>query len=72
MSHVRVALCQMQSGEDVEENVRVAEELLDGAADGGADLAALPEVFSYHGAPRLPRAQPPHVGPGRLSPRARR
>src|SRR3990172_2228921 len=52
MSHVRVALCQMQSGEDVEENVRVAEELLDGAADGGADLAALPEGFSYHGGAR--------------------
>src|SRR3990170_1201577 len=64
MSHVRVALCQMQSGEDVEENVRVAEELLDGAADGGADLAALPEVFTYHGGARGRReAAEPIPGP---------
>jgi len=74
MSHVRVALCQMQSGEDVEENVRVAEELLDGAADGGADLAALPEVFSYHGGARGSRgAAEPIPGPTteRLAGRAR-
>ena len=46
---MRVALCQMRSGEDVEANVVLAERLLDEAADGGADLAALPEVFTYLG-----------------------
>jgi len=46
---MRVALCQMRSGEDVETNVSTAERLLLEAADGGADLAALPEVFTYLG-----------------------
>jgi predicted amidohydrolase len=46
---MRVALCQMRSGEDVEANLALAERLLGEAADGGADLAALPEVFSYLG-----------------------
>ena len=39
----------MRSGEDVEENVGLAERLLGEAADGDADLAALPEVFTYLG-----------------------
>ena len=46
---MRVALCQMRSGEDVEENVALAARLLGEAADGNADLAALPEVFTYLG-----------------------
>ena len=46
---MRVALCQMRSGEDVEENVALAERLLGEAADGDADLAALPESFTYLG-----------------------
>ncbi|MGZ8652684.1 MAG: carbon-nitrogen hydrolase family protein [Actinomycetota bacterium] len=46
---MRVALCQMRSGEDVEANVALAERQLGEAADGGADLAALPEVFTYLG-----------------------
>ena len=46
---MRVALCQMRSGEDVEENLVLAEGLVGEAADGGADLAALPEVFTYLG-----------------------
>ena len=46
---MRVALCQMRSGEDVSSNVALAERLLGEAADGGADLASLPEVFTYLG-----------------------
>ena len=46
---MRVALCQMRSGEDVEANRSTAERLLTEAADGGADLAALPETFTYLG-----------------------
>jgi predicted amidohydrolase len=37
----------MNSGEDVADNLVVAEELLNEAADGGADLAALPELFPF-------------------------
>ncbi len=46
---MRVGLCQMRSGADVEANVAEAERLLGEAADGGADLAALPELFSFLG-----------------------
>jgi predicted amidohydrolase len=46
---MRVSVCQMRSGEDVESNVATAERLLHQAADGDADLAALPEVFTYLG-----------------------
>jgi deaminated glutathione amidase len=46
---MRVALCQMNSGADVEANRAQAGELLDASADGGADLAALPEVWTYMG-----------------------
>jgi predicted amidohydrolase len=50
----------MRSGEDVETNVVLAERLLGEAADGGADLAALPEVFTYLGssAGRAAAAEP--------------
>lgn len=46
---MRVAICQMRSGEDIEANVSTAERLLLEAADGGADLAALPETFTHLG-----------------------
>jgi deaminated glutathione amidase len=46
---MRVALCQMRSIDDVESNVATAERMLNEAADGGADLAALPETFTYLG-----------------------
>ncbi len=46
---MRVALCQMNAGDEVELNLRVAEELLAEAARGGADLAALPELFVFMG-----------------------
>jgi predicted amidohydrolase len=46
---MRVAICQMRSGQDVEDNLRIAEKLVREAGDGGADIAALPEVFTYLG-----------------------
>jgi deaminated glutathione amidase len=47
---MRVAVCQMNSGgDDVERNVATAVRLLEEAAGGGADMAALPEVFPYCG-----------------------
>jgi predicted amidohydrolase len=49
MAPMRVAVCQMRSGEDVAVNVATAERLLREAADQGADLAALPELFTYLG-----------------------
>jgi deaminated glutathione amidase len=65
----------MRSGEDVGENVGVAERLLHEAADGGADLAVLPEVFPFLGPiRRIPEiAEPLPGGPiaGRLATVAR-
>jgi len=49
MAAMRVAACQMRSGEDVDANLATAEGLLREAADGGADLASLPELFTYLG-----------------------
>jgi len=46
---MRVAICQMRAGQDVEHNLRIAEKLVREAGDGGADIAALPEVFTYLG-----------------------
>jgi predicted amidohydrolase len=62
---VRVALCQVRSGDDVKANVEVATRLLGEAADRGADLAVLPEVFAYLGpVARIPEvAEPLPDGP---------
>ncbi len=61
---MRVALCQMRSGPDVEANVADAEGLLHDAAKGGADIAVLPEVFPYLGSTRLiPETAEPLDGP---------
>ena len=46
---MRVAVCQMRSGDDVEKNVSEAERLLRDAGEEGADLAVLPELFPYLG-----------------------
>jgi predicted amidohydrolase len=46
---MRVAVCQMRSGPDSDENLFLAERLLHEAADGGADLAVLPEYATYLG-----------------------
>ena len=39
----------MRSGEDLPSNLAAAQGLLEEAADGGADIAVLPEFFSYLG-----------------------
>jgi deaminated glutathione amidase len=65
----------MRSGEDVSENIRVAERLLSSAAGRGADLASLPEVFTYHGrSSRQREMAEPIPGPAsdRLAEAARR
>jgi predicted amidohydrolase len=54
---MRIAVCQMRSGADVGANVEQAEHLLGEAAEGGADVAILPELFAYLG----PRAGVPDV-----------
>ncbi len=46
---MRVALVQMNSRDDYDANLREASRLLDAAAAEGADLAALPEMFTYLG-----------------------
>jgi predicted amidohydrolase len=54
---MRIAVCQMRSGADVGANLEEGERLLREAADGGADLAILPELFAYLG----PRAAVPEL-----------
>jgi deaminated glutathione amidase len=49
---VRVALCQTNCGEDVAANEEQVFGLLEEAAAGGADLAALPEVWPRQGSAR--------------------
>ena len=44
---MRIAAVQMCSGQDLETNLARARELLEQAAAGGAQLAALPENFSF-------------------------
>ena len=46
---MRVAVCQMRSGDEPASNIAAAQSLLREAADGGADLAVLPEFFPYLG-----------------------
>ncbi len=61
---MRVALCQMNSGDDVAANEKQAVELVEEAAAGGADLAALPEVWPCQGSARQVReAAEPVPGP---------
>jgi deaminated glutathione amidase len=61
---VRVALCQTNSGEDVDANGKQAFDLLEEAASGGADLAALPEVWPCQGsAAQVRAAAEPIPGP---------
>lgn len=65
---MRVAVCQMRSGEDVAANLDAAEALVREAAAGGADLAALPEYFGYLG-PSSRRAEVAEPVPGPLTDR---
>src|SRR5437870_3109586 len=62
---MRAAVCQMNSGhDDVDANVAAAERLLRLAAEGGADLASLPEMFPFHGsASRIREIAEPVPGP---------
>src|SRR4029453_17153840 len=46
---MRVAVCQMRSGAEAASNIAAAQSLLREAAEGGADLAILPEFFPYLG-----------------------
>ena len=56
----RIAACQMNSQADKAANLRAAARLIDEAADQGADLVALPEMFNVLGEPRdmLANAEP--------------
>ena len=72
----RAAVIQMCSGPDVEANLRSAGGLLEAAAAAGAELAVLPENFSFLGrgeADRIQVAEQPGAGPAQdfLSMRAR-
>jgi predicted amidohydrolase len=61
---VRLALCQTNSGDDVVANERQVTDLLERAADGGADLAALPEVWPRQGsAKQIRESAEPVPGP---------
>ena len=63
-SSMRVAICQMNSGADVERNLATAERLVREAADGGADLASLPEYLEFMGpASRRHEVAQPIPGP---------
>jgi len=46
---MRVAVCQLNARDDRAENLKTARNLLQRAADGGADLAVLPEYVDYLG-----------------------
>ena len=46
---MRVAVCQINAGEDRAANLAAAGELLEKAAASGADLAILPEYVDYLG-----------------------
>ena len=63
-----MAVCQMRSDGDVERNLDLAERLLGEAADGGAELAALPEYLDYMG-PASARAEVASPVPGPVTDR---
>jgi deaminated glutathione amidase len=61
---MRVALCQTNSGQDTRANAEQIETLLAEAAEAGADLAALPEVWPCQGSsPQMRAAAEPVPGP---------
>ena len=61
---MRVALCQVNSADDVAANEAAVFALLEKAAAGGADLAGLPEVWPCQGsAPQMRAAAEPVPGP---------
>ena len=63
---MRVAACQMVSSTDLATNLALAEQLLERAAQGGAELAVLPEYFCLMGsseADKLRIAEQAGTGP---------
>jgi deaminated glutathione amidase len=61
---VKIALCQTNCGEDVAANEEQVFGLLEGATAGGADLAALPEIWPRQGSAReIREAAEPLPGP---------
>ena len=64
---MRVALCQTNCGEDVAANEEQVFRLLEQAAAGQADLAALPEVWPLQGSAKQVREAAEPV-PGPLKP----
>ncbi|HYN92905.1 MAG TPA: carbon-nitrogen hydrolase family protein [Pilimelia sp.] len=56
---MRVAVCQVNTRDDRSDNLRVARDLLERAAAGGADFAVLPEYVDYLGrAGGVPKPEP--------------
>jgi predicted amidohydrolase len=56
---MRVAVCQLNARDDREANLATARDLLERAADAGADVAVLPEYTDYLGrAAGLPEPEP--------------
>jgi predicted amidohydrolase len=56
---MRVAVCQLNARDDREANLATARDLLERAADAGADLAVLPEYTDYLGrSAGLPEPEP--------------
>ena len=49
MTHLRTAVIQLNSRNNVAENMSVVEQALDGAAALGAQFVALPEYWTYLG-----------------------
>lgn len=49
MATYRLAACQMDSKDNKQANIETALDLLDNAAADGADIAALPEMFTFMG-----------------------
>ena len=63
---MKVAACQMVSGTDLASNLEAAEQLLEQAAQVGAELAVLPEYFCLMGeneSDKLRIAEQPGSGP---------
>ena len=50
MQEIKLAALQMNTGRDIEENIRTAGELIKQAAQQGANLVLLPEVFACYDA----------------------
>jgi nitrilase len=61
---VRVGLCQLRAGEEVDANLAAVERVVREAATGDAELVTLPEYAGYLGRPNADVAAP--LGEGRL------